>query len=202
MSFKYAIVLTGGIATGKSSIAKKFMLDGFKVIDADKIAHSMLELHQDKIVELFGVQYVKDGVVNRKALGSLIFSNPEEKLRLGSLLHPLIFNEIEKQAKEEDKKKKPYLIDIPLFFETKRYPIPIEKVIVVYTPKEKQLERLMTRDGSGKKEAQQRIDSQMDIEKKREQSVYVIDNSEDLEHLQEEYVRVREEILYYFKEQS
>jgi len=200
MSFKYAIVLTGGIATGKSSIAKKFMLDGFSVIDADRVAHSMLELHQDKIVELFGTQYVKDGVVNRKALGSLIFSHPEEKLRLESLLHPLIFNEIENQAKEEDKKKKPYLVDIPLFFETKRYPI--EKVIVVYTPKEKQLERLMARDGSEKKEAQQRIDSQMDIEKKREKSVFVIDNSEDLEHLQEEYVRVREEILYHFKEQS
>jgi len=149
---------------------------------------------------IYCVQYVKDGVVNRKALGSLIFSNPEEKLRLENLLHPLIFNEIAKQAKEEDKKKKPYLIDIPLFFETKRYPI--EKVIVVYTPKEKQLERLMVRDGSDKEEAQQRIDSQMDIEKKREQSVYVIDNSGNLDHLQEEYVRVREEILYYFKEQS
>lgn len=199
MSFKYAIVLTGGIATGKSSVAQKFMLDRFRVIDADKVAHEMLELHQDKIVELFGTDYVKDGVVNRKALGSLIFSNAKEKLRLEALLHPLIFEEIKNQAKEEDKLEKPYLVDIPLFFESKRYPI--EKSIVVYTPKDKQLERLMERDNSRQEEAQQRIDSQLDIEKKKEEGTYIIDNSKDLEHLQEEYVRVREEILSHFKEQ-
>ena len=193
MAFKYAIVLTGGIATGKSSIAEKFIVDGFTVIDADKVAHTMLELHQDKIAQLFGFEYVKDGAVNRKALGSLIFSNPEEKLRLEGLLHPLIFEEIKNQAKEEDKKKKPYLVDIPLFFETKRYPI--EKSIVVYTPKDKQLERLMARDGSTKDEAQQRIDSQMNIEEKKQRSTYVIDNSHDLNHLQQEYVRVKKEIL-------
>ncbi|RTZ87760.1 MAG: dephospho-CoA kinase, partial [SAR324 cluster bacterium] len=155
MSFKYAIVLTGGIATGKSSVAKKFILDGFIVIDADKIAHEMLELHQDKIVELFGAEYVKDGVVNRKALGSLIFSNAKEKLRLEGVLHPLIFEEITKQASEQDKLKKPYLIDIPLFYESGRYAI--KKSIVVYTPKEKQLERLMERDNSTQEEAQLRI---------------------------------------------
>ncbi len=197
MAFKYAIVLTGGIATGKSSIAEKFIVDGVTVIDADKVAHSMLELHQDKIAQLFGAEYIKGGVVNRKALGSLIFSNPEEKLRLEALLHPLIFKEIENQAKEEDKKRKPYLIDIPLFFETKRYPI--EKSMVVYTPKDKQLERLMARDGSTKKEAQLRIDSQMNIEKKKQHSTYVIDNSYDLNHLQQEYVRVKKEILDSFK---
>lgn len=193
MGFKYAIVLTGGIATGKSTVAKQFILDGFTVIDADRVAHEMLELHQDKIVKLFGAEYVKDGVVNRKALGSLIFSNPGEKLRLEGLLHPLIFKEIENQAKEEDKKKKPYLVDIPLFFETERYPI--EKSIVVYIPRDKQLERLMARDGSTKDEAQLRIDSQMNIEEKKQRSTYVIDNSYELNHLQEEYVRVKKKIL-------
>ncbi len=193
MGFKYAIVLTGGIATGKSTVAKQFILDGFTVIDADRVAHEMLELHQDKIVKLFGAEYVKDGIVNRKALGSLIFSNPGEKLRLEGLLHPLIFKEIENQAKEEDKKKKPYLVDIPLFFETERYPI--EKSIVVYIPRDKQLERLMARDGSTKDEAQLRIDSQMNIEEKKQRSTYVIDNSYELNHLQEEYVRVKKKIL-------
>ena len=191
--FNYAIALTGGIATGKSSIAEKFIVDGVTVIDADKVAHTMLELHQDKVAQLFGAEYVKGGVVNRKALGSLIFSNPEEKLRLEALLHPLIFQEIERQSREEDKKRKPYLIDIPLFFETKRYPI--EKSIVVYTPRDKQLERLMERDGSTKDEAQLRIDSQMNIEEKKQRSTYVIDNSYDLNHLQQEYDRVKKEIL-------
>lgn len=193
MVFEYAIVLTGGIATGKSSIAEKFLLDEFMVIDADKVAHTMLDMHQEKIAQLFGPEYVKEGIVDRKALGNLIFSNLEEKIRLENLLHPLIFQEIERQAKEEDKKRRPYLIDIPLFFETKRYPI--EKSIVVYTPKDKQLERLMARDGSTKEEAQLRIDSQMDIEKKKQLSTYIIDNSHDLNHLQQEYARVKKKIL-------
>jgi dephospho-CoA kinase len=193
MSFKYAIVLTGGIATGKSTVAKFFLEDGFVLIDADKIAHEMLDLHQDKIVDLFGTNYVQDGTVDRKALGSLIFSNAKEKLRLEELLHPLIYKEIKKQADKQDKLEKPYLIDIPLFFESKRYLI--KKSIVVYTPKEKQLERLMERDGSTQEEAQKRIDSQLDIEEKKQLGTYIVDNSQDLKHLQQEYVRVKKEIL-------
>ena len=197
MSFKYAIVLTGGIATGKSSVAEMFQKDSFVVIDADKIAHNMLDIHKDKIAELFGSLYIKDGAVDRKALGALIFSNKEEKLRLEGLLHPLIFEEIKKQASEQDQLKKPYLIDIPLFFESKRYEI--EKSIVVYTPKDKQLERLMERDGSTQKEAQQRIDSQLDIEEKKHLGTYILNNSKDLKHLQQEYDRVKKEILDSFK---
>ena len=197
MNFKYAIVLTGGIATGKSTVARLFLDDDFVLIDADKITHNMLDIHQDKIVELFGDGYISEGRVDRKALGSLIFSNKEEKLRLEGLLHPLIFEEIQKQASEQDKLKKPYLIDIPLFFETKRYPI--EKTIVVYTPRDKQLERLMERDGSSKKEAQQRIDSQIDIEEKKHLGTYIINNSQELKHLQQEYDRVKKEILDSFK---
>jgi len=193
MSFKYAIVLTGGIATGKSTVAKFFLEDGFVLIDADKIAHKMLDLHQDKIVDLFGSDYVKDGTVDRKSLGALIFSNTKEKLRLEELLHPLIYEEIEKQANEQDKLEKPYLIDIPLFFESKRYLI--KKSIVVYTQKEKQLERLMERDGSTQEEAQKRIDSQLNIEEKKQLGTYIVDNSQDLKHLQQEYDRVKKEIL-------
>lgn len=193
MAFDHAVVLTGGIATGKSSVAEMFKQDGFVVIDADRVAHNMLDIHQDKIAELFGTEYVKDGAVDRKALGSLIFSNQKEKLCLEGLLHPLIFEEIEKQASEQDRLQKPYLIDIPLFFESKRYSI--ENSIVVYTPRNKQLERLMERDGSTKEEAEKRIDSQLDIEEKKQLATYIIDNSEDLKHLQQEYDRVKKEIL-------
>jgi len=199
MVFKNAIVLTGGIATGKSSVAKFFMKDDFFLIDADKIAHGMLTIHYQKISDLFGEKYVENGVVNRKQLGQLIFSNKEEKKRLESLLHPLIFNEIERQAKELDLKEEPYIVDIPLFFESKnRYPM--EKIIVVYTSKKKQLERLMLRDNFKKDEAQQRINSQMDIEIKRQKATYVIDNSQDINYLQDEYVKVRDKILSTFKE--
>jgi len=197
MSFKNAIVLTGGIATGKSSVAKFFLEDGFVVIDADKIAHSMLDLHQDKIADLFGRDYINDGVVDRKALGSLIFSNKEEKLRLEELLHPLIFEEIFNQSNVQDRLEKPYLIDIPLFFETKRYPI--KKSIVVYASRDKQFKRLLARDGFFIEEAKKRIASQIDIEEKKHLGTYIINNSYDLKHLQEEYDRVKKEILYSFK---
>ncbi|HHB94891.1 MAG TPA: dephospho-CoA kinase, partial [Campylobacterales bacterium] len=130
MAFKYAIVLTGGIATGKSSVAKIFKEFGFYIIDADKIAHKILDSNYIAIRELFGTKYIENQKVNRKELGKLIFSNSLAKQRLEELLHPLIYQEIERQSIEYDSYKKPYIIDIPLFFETNRYPI--EKNIVVY----------------------------------------------------------------------
>ena len=193
MAFDYALVLTGGIATGKSTVANIFKEFGFKIIDADKIAHKTLEINQAKIIELFGKEYVIDGEVDRKALGRLIFANKEAKLKLENLLHPLIFSEIEKQSKELDRDKKPYLVDIPLFFETNRYPI--KKSIVVYVPKELQLERLIKRDGIAKEEALQRIDAQLPIEEKRERATYIIDNKKDLETLQHECAILKNKII-------
>ncbi len=197
MAFKYAVVLTGGIATGKSTVAQIFKAFGFEIIDADKIAHETLERNQDNIVELFGKEYVVDGKVDRKALGRLIFSNQEEKLRLESLLHPLIFAEIEVQSEKLDREKKPYLVDIPLFFESSRYPI--KKSIVVYVPQELQLQRLMNRDGTTKEEALQRIDAQLPIDEKKQRATYLIDNQKDLEALQQECVRVKDRIILEYK---
>jgi len=196
MVFTYAVVLTGGIATGKSSVAQLFLEDNFALIDADKVAHQMLDLHQEKIALLFGEDYISEGSVDRKKLGKLIFSNMKEKKRLEGLLHPLIYNEIERLSKEQDRLQKPYIVDIPLFFETKRYPI--DTSIVVYTPRDLQLERLMKRDSSSEEEAQQRIDSQISIEKKKQIATYLIDNSQGLIELQREYVRVKKQILQDF----
>ncbi len=193
MAFKYAVALTGGIATGKSTVANIFKEFGFKIIDADKIAHETLQKSQDKIIELFGEEYVVDGEVDRKALGRLIFANKEEKLKLENLLHPLIFSEIEKQSEKLDREKKPYLVDIPLFFETNRYPI--KKSIVVYIPKELQIERLMKRDSITKEEALQRIDAQLPIEEKRKRATYIIDNQKDLETLQHECAILKNKII-------
>jgi dephospho-CoA kinase len=193
MAFKYAIVLTGGIATGKSSVAKIFKEFGFYIIDADKIAHKILNSSYLAIRELFGAKYIKNQKVDRKALGQLIFSNSLAKKRLEELLHPLIYKEIKRVSVEQDSYKKPYIIDIPLFFETNRYPI--DKSIVVYISQKKQLIRLINRDACTVQEAQQRINSQMNIEIKRLKATYLIDNSRDLKFLQEECDRVKELIL-------
>jgi dephospho-CoA kinase len=197
MAFKYAVVLTGGIATGKSTVAKIFKAYGFEIIDADKIAHKMLDLHHEDIAELFGSDYVENGKVLRKKLGTLIFGNNEEKLRLEALLHPLIFSEIEEQSMRLDLVKKPYLVDIPLFFESNRYDI--ENVIVVYVPQKIQLERLMHRDNSRKEDAQSRIDAQMDIEEKKHKATYVINNEGNLKNLKNLCDKVKNKIIDDYK---
>jgi len=198
MAFKYAVVLTGGIATGKSTVAKIFREYDFKVIDADQIAHEMLDVHARKIVELFGEAYVEKGKVQRKKLGALVFSNPDEKKRLEILLHPLIYSEIEKQSSILDELSQPYLVDIPLFFETSRYPI--KTSIVVYVPKKLQLERLMIRDKSDQDAALQRIESQLCIEEKKQKASYLIDNQSDLKALQLECDKVKDKIIQDYRE--
>lgn len=193
MAFQYAIALTGGIATGKSSATAILSLYGFRFIDADKIAHQILDEQYRAVAEMFGKDLVFGSKVDRKRLGSIIFSDPIKRKMLESLLHPLIYQEIECQSYREDQFKKPYIIDIPLFFEGGRYPV--EKSLVVYAAREQQLQRLMQREGYNQMEAICRIDSQMDIKQKRDRATYVIDNSGDLRKLQQECERVKEAIL-------
>ncbi len=197
MAFNYGIALTGGISTGKSTVSKIFKSYGFQIIDADNIAHIILDREVDKIEELFGKRYIVDGKVDRKALGTLIFSDKENKLLLERLLHPLIFNSIKERAEELDGFKEPYLVDIPLFFETNRYPI--NEIIVVYLSKELQLERLIKRDKLTIKEALKRIESQIDIEEKRHKATYLIDNQGDLKALQYQCDRVKDKIFSNYK---
>ena len=191
--FTHAIALTGGIATGKSTVASLFMMHGFLTIDADKIAHKILDENVFKITELFGERYIKDNKVERKELGNLIFNNEIEKKKLENFIHPLIKEQIIKDARVFEEQKKPYLIDIPLFFENKNYDI--KNSIVVYTPKDTQIERLMLRDKSTKDEALSRINNQMDIEDKKNLASYVIDNSLNLKNLQKEVERIKKELL-------
>ena len=193
MAFKYAIALTGSIATGKSSTVKLLEASGFHIIDADKIAHKILDEQHQAIAEKFGETLVHEGKVDRKALGDIVFSDNTKRKALEALLHPHIYNEIERLSIEQDKLGKPYFIDIPLFFENKRYPI--EKSLVVYTTKEQQLERLMQREGYTKEEALNRIQAQIPVEEKRKLATYVIDNSGTLTQLEKECERVKEEIL-------
>jgi dephospho-CoA kinase len=197
MAFEYALALTGSIATGKSSVADCFLACGFKVIDADKVAHKILDEQAETIAKIFGKGLIEKGKVNRKALGKIVFAEEKKREALEALLHPLIYDAIEKKAKALDSIKEPYLVDIPLFFEGERYPI--ERSIVVYTPKEEQLKRLMRRDGYNKEEALRRIGTQIDIEQKRKKATYLIDNSANRERLEERCIAIKEEILKDFK---
>ena len=191
--FDYAIALTGGIATGKSSVAKLFKEDGFEVIDADIIAHEVLDKEASCVAKMFGRKMINGGRVDREALGKVVFSDATQRKRLEALLHPLIYEQIKQEAAKLERKKRPYIVDIPLFFETNRYAI--SKVLVVYAPVSLQLKRIVLRDGSSATEAQKRIEAQIDIEEKVKKASYVIENRGTLEALKEEYLRVKREIL-------
>jgi dephospho-CoA kinase len=182
--YKYAIALTGGIATGKSTVASIMKLYGIQVIDADDIAHELLDQYHEKIAQMFGEEFVRKGKVLRTSLGKIIFSDEAKKKELEAFIHPLIRKEIEKRAKVFDAREFPYLIDIPLFFENDAYDI--KDSVVVYTPPQIQLDRYMKRNKLSEEEAMIRINSQMNIDEKKKRSTWVIDNSSNLKHLQAE----------------
>jgi len=184
MAFEYAIALTGGIATGKSTVASLLALNGMRVIDADSISHEILDNSVSWVKEEFGNEFIQGSKVDREQLGKLIFSNSDAKKKLENFLHPKIRQEIELRSIKQDGFKFPYLIDIPLFFENDAYNI--KDSVVVYTPSDIQLERFMKRNAYSKEESLKRISSQMPIEMKRDKATWVIDNSKDLKHLQKE----------------
>lgn len=184
MAFQYAIALTGGIATGKSTVASLLALNGMRVIDADTISHEILDASVSWVRDTFGDEYIHGLKVDRAKLGTLIFSDNKMKKVLEGYLHPKIRDEIEKRSEKQDSFKFPYLIDIPLFFENSAYDI--KESVVVYTPSDIQLERFMKRNGYSKEESLKRINSQMPIEEKKKRATWVIDNSQNLKHLQKE----------------
>jgi len=184
LAFKHAYVLTGGIACGKSTVSKLLSLAGFAVLDADVIAREQLNLHVDKAKELFGEQICDGDIINRKKLAEIVFNSKEQRTKLNNLLHPLIREDIAQKAKELDVIGLPYIMDIPLYFESGEYDCKMS--VVVYVPQDIQLKRLIDRDKITEEEARVRVDSQIGIDKKRDMADWVIDNSKDKKHLEAE----------------
>lgn len=184
MAFSNAYVITGGIATGKSTVCSLLKKYGFSLIDADVIAKEQLETSKNELREMFGTEVFDGSNIDRKKLANIIFASKEQREKLNGLIHPKVRAEITRQAYEKEKFKLPYLMDIPLFFEGGDYDCKMN--MVVYTPKNIQLDRLVEREGLSVEEAQRRVDAQIDIEEKKNRADWVIDNSTDLKHLQNE----------------
>ncbi|GAA8947237.1 dephospho-CoA kinase [Helicobacter pylori] len=190
MVLKNAIALTGGIGTGKSTTIKILESQGYPILDADKIAHQLLQEHRFKIAQHFGSDILEKGTLNRKKLGAIVFQNANELKWLEGFLHPLIREHMLKKAYELEKNHQAYFLDIPLFFEVggkKCYPV--SKVVLIYAPKALQIERLLERDKLKEAEILQRLACQMDIEQKRAMSDYIIDNSSSLKDLNKQVER-------------
>lgn len=193
--FPNAYVITGSIASGKSTVVNLLKERGFSVIDADVIAHEQLEICKCEIVREFGEQILdKAGKIDRKKLGAIVFREPKKLKNLEQILHPKIKAEILLKASQLERLEQVYFVDIPLFFEKKERYAEFKNIAVIYAPKELLLSRLMSRNALSLEDAKARAELQMDIEQKREMAKFVIDNSNDRENLKLELEKFLKQI--------
>ncbi|MEJ5172346.1 MAG: dephospho-CoA kinase [Hydrogenothermaceae bacterium] len=191
------IGLTGGIATGKSTVEEIFKKLGCYVIDADKVVHNLYkdEIIKKKIKDLFTDEvFDKDGEIDRKKLAQIVFKDTSKRKVLEGLIHPQVNRFIENWI-EEISKKDPdaiMIVSVPLMIETGSYR-KYDKIILVYAPKDLQIERLLKK-GYTEEEALSRIDAQMSIDEKLKYADYVIYNTSTLEDLEKEVIDVFEKI--------
>ncbi len=177
--------LTGGIATGKSTVARILREAGAHVIDADRIAREAVGRGRPAwrdIVDHFGKGVLRpDGEIDRARLGDIIFNDPDQQAALNRIVHPRVFTDIETRRARiaETAPRAVVVLDIPLLFEAGNRR-DLAEIIVVYAPQRVQLTRLMARDGLSERDALARIRSQMPIEEKKKRATRVIDNSGDL----------------------
>ncbi|MBV5123092.1 dephospho-CoA kinase [Bacillus halotolerans] len=189
------IGLTGGIASGKSTVANMLIDKGITVIDADIIAKQAVEIGMPayrQIIDEFGEDILlENGDIDRRKLGALVFTNEQKRLALNSIVHPAVREEMLKRRDESIANQETFVVlDIPLLFESKLESL-VDKIIVVSVTKELQLERLTKRNQLTEEEALSRIRSQMPLEEKVSRADNVIDNSGTLEETKQQL----EEIL-------
>ena len=193
--FPNAYVITGSIASGKSTVVNLLKERGFSGIDADLIAHEQLEICKGEIVREFGEQILDEaGKIERKKLGAIVFREPKKLKNLEQILHPKIKAEIFFKASQLERLGQVYFVDIPLFFEKKERYAEFKNVAVIYAPKELLLSRLMSRNALSLEDAKARVELQMDIEQKKKMSKFVIDNSNDRENLKLELEKFLKQI--------
>jgi len=177
--------LTGGAASGKSTVAQVFRELGAKIVDADEVGHELLRAHlpaYQETVRRFGNGVVDpSGEIDRKRLGAIVFADPEARRDLNAILHPRIIEAAERLASnyELSKPSDVVLVDAALIFEAGiggRF----QKVIVVWCRPEQLVDRLMAKAGLTREEAERRIAAQMSPEEKRRRADFLIDNSGSL----------------------
>jgi len=164
------IGLTGSIACGKSTVSSYLRTLGYPVVDADAISRAMTAPGGQAlpaIREAFGDGvFHADGTLDRRMLGSVVFSSPERRAQLNAILHPMILSEIRRQLHAQDAAGQTVFGDIPLLYEC-GMDAEFDQVWVVSASRETQIARLLERDGLAQKEAEMRIDSQMPLHEKK-----------------------------------
>lgn len=186
----YKIGLTGGIASGKSTVVSMLRQYDAAIIDCDIIARDVVlpgSKGLQAVVRAFGPQaLLSDGTMNRAYISSIVFTNPAKKQELEEILFPLIRQEIRTKITQLEKAGEAVaFLDMPLLFEVK-YQSYVNEVWLVYVDAVTQLARLMARNGYTRDEALARIRSQFPIDKKRALSQVIVDNTASLEKTEEQ----------------
>jgi len=174
--------LTGGIASGKSTVSAFLEDAGAIIVDADKFAREVVQKDRPawrEIVDTFGQSILlPDGGINRILLGDIIFNDPAQKQILNRIVHPRVISETATRLAEIEKKQpgSVVILDVPLLIES-GMDTGLSDIIVVYVPEPVQIQRLMIRDALTQAQALARIRSQMPIEEKKQHATIIIDNS-------------------------
>ncbi|MFC7393684.1 dephospho-CoA kinase [Scopulibacillus cellulosilyticus] len=175
------IGLTGGIASGKSTVSAMIKNFGIPIIDADIISREVVEPGEEaykQIVASFGSDILlENGQINRKKLGSIVFQDADQRIILNNIVHPQVRKSMLQKINFYEKKgEKAIVLDIPLLFEGKLTGW-VDKKLLVYVDPKTQLERLINRDHSTEKQALDRIRSQMPLDEKKALADAIIDNN-------------------------
>jgi len=194
--------LTGGIVSGKSTVASMFKDLGAKIVDADKLGHSVILPHKpawEKIVKIFGKDILQnDLTIDREKLGKIVFANQPLLKKLNEITHPeitkIIKKEIDSVKNKTDNQKKILIVDAALIYEAKIDRL-MDKIIVVYIDEDEQIKRLIKRNNLSKDETLQRIKSQMPMKEKVKMADYVIDNSSSLNKTKKQVEKIWEELM-------
>ena len=176
------IGLTGGIASGKSTVSELLTAFGFKVVDADTAAREAVAKGTPgiaKVKEVFGEEAIdENGEMDRKYMGELVFNNPGERIKLNEIVHPKVREIMEEKKQQFLNEGHNVIMDIPLLFENELQDI-VDEVWLVYTSESIQIDRLMERNDLTQEEAKARVYSQISIDKKSRMADHVIDNLGD-----------------------
>ncbi|HIA6709250.1 TPA: dephospho-CoA kinase [Staphylococcus aureus] len=190
------IGLTGGIASGKSTVSELLSVFGFKVVDADKAAREAVKKGSKglaQVREVFGDEAIdENGEMNRRYMGDLVFNHPERRLELNAIIHPIVRDIMEEEKQEYLKQGYNVIMDIPLLFENELENT-VDEVWVVYTSESIQMDRLMQRNNLSLEDAKARVYSQISIDKKSRMADHVIDNLGDKLELKQNLERLLEE---------
>jgi dephospho-CoA kinase len=195
------VALTGGVASGKSTVARLLRELGAEVLDADQIAREVVAPGQPALSEItaaFGEEYLlPDRSLDRGKIGEIIFSDPEARAKLNAIVHPRVRARL-REARERIARERPdtvLVMDIPLLFETTVSDYEGLDVIVVYASPETQLARLMARDGLTREQAQTRLGAQMPLRDKLPRARWVVRNDGPPADTRAQVAKIWEEML-------